>query len=130
MKQHKVTAKMFEQPLCPDAVMCDEDLFRLKQLAGITEEAWGCQGIVGGNLDNVPATTETGTVSPIGSNISINNEKRRQLIDQFQAKPGTDLWFLISFGVNNKNGTLSGKIKTYLDRHPEARPIGTDSSVF
>ena len=80
------------------------------------------QGTVGGNLNNVPNTTETGTTSPVGSNITKTAMDKRELLDKYNARPGSELWFLINFSKPYLNGSLEDKIKEYFDKHPDERP--------
>lgn len=126
MKQYRITSEHFVLPGETgeaDAVMDTEDLRQIKKLAGlVTEEAWGAQGAVGGNLNNVPNASETGITSPIGSNISITAHQRRELQDKYHAMPGTDLWFIINFTKPFLNGSLEDKVKEYLTQHPDQAP--------
>ena len=127
MRQYRITSADFVLPGetgDTDAVMDAADLARIKQLAGIMETApvpGGLQGAVAGMMDNVPNSTEYGTQSPVGSNISYTAQERRDLEREYHAKPGTDLWFLINFTKPYLNGSLRDHIESYLDKHPEYR---------
>jgi hypothetical protein len=132
MKQYRFTSADFV-PLGEsgddDAVMHPDDLAQIKKLAGmptsLTEQDIG--GAVGGNLNNVPNTTETGTVSPMGSSVNATMQYRKELISKYQAHPGSDLWMLISFEKPKGGKTLEQYIHSYLDRHPDQRPVDPDS---
>jgi hypothetical protein len=136
MKQYRITAANFVLPGetgDEDAVMDPTDLARIKELAGIMETApvpGGLQGAVAGVMDNVPNSTDYGTTSPVGSNISYTATERNALMKEYNAKPGTDLWFLINFAKPFMLGSLKDQIERYLDKHPEyrQRPLpGEDS---
>lgn len=106
-----------------DAFIDPTELTELKKLAGIvTEETWGLQGAVGGNMDNVPNVNGTNDKSPVGSNISFTAAERRSLEKKYHAQPGTDLWFIINFTKPFFNGSLESKVEEYLKQHPEYRP--------
>jgi hypothetical protein len=128
MKQYRLTSGNFVpqgEAGYDDAVMDSRDLAQLKKLAGlpgmVNEEAWGLQGEVGGNMNNVP-NTDTSPISPIGSNITITAQKRNELLDKYHARPGSDLWFLINFTKPYLNGSLEEKIEDYFKQHPDERP--------
>lgn len=125
MKQYRITSEHFvpqgetgEQ----DAVMHPDDLSQLKKLAGIVVEAeagayTGAQPLT--NTDNGP------TPSPVGSNITTTANYRNQLLDKYEAIPGSWVWFMINFepvrGLGAATGSLEDKIEAYLDAHPKER---------
>lgn len=126
MKQYRITSANYVLPGesgDADAFMDPTELNELKKLAGIvTEETWGLQGAVGGNMDNVPNLNGTNDQSPVGSNISFTAAERRELEKKYHAQPGTDLWFIINFTKPYFNGSLESKVEEYLKKHPEYRP--------
>jgi hypothetical protein len=128
MKQYRVTSASFVhqgETGDADAVLDPRDLAEIKKLAGlpVNEEAWGLQGAVGGNLNNVPNATEQGITSPVGSSITKTNAIRAELLDKYQPNPGSDLWFLIKFDKSElTGGNLVDKVKAYFDQHPDERP--------
>jgi hypothetical protein len=69
-----------------------------------------------------PQATETGTASPVGSNISYTAKERNDLLKEYHVMPGSDLWFLINFSLPYLNGSLRDKVEEYLNEHPEYRP--------
>jgi hypothetical protein len=121
MRQYRITAADFQQQTEPDAVMDTADLRELKRLAGmpITEAEAGMYS----GQNSVPQATETGITSPVGSNISQTAAERNALLDKYQARPGTDLWFLINFTKPFfPGGSLEDHIARYFRQHPERRP--------
>lgn len=128
MKQYRVTSQNFVhqgEAGYDDAVLDSAELAEIKKLAGlpVNEEAWGMQGAVGGNLNNVPNTTETGIVSPMGSNITRQDQTRADFLDKYKPRPGSDLWFVINFSRPDlTGGTIQDKIETYFKAHPDERP--------
>jgi hypothetical protein len=126
MKTYRITSEHFVMPGETgetDAVMDSADLNELKRLAGlpITE---GEAGVYTGN-NSVPQASEEGIQSPVGSNISFTAAKRNELLDKYQARPGSELWFMINFqpvrGLGANAGTLEQHIQEYLKQHPEYR---------
>ena len=129
MKQYRYTSANFvpqgetgEQ----DAVMNAADLYQIKKLAGLVTEAEGFNSAsVGGVVNpaqNTPLAQEVGIQSPVGSNISVTAENRRALEAEYNAKPGSDLWFIINFTKPFLNGSIRDHVEDYLKRHPEYRP--------
>jgi hypothetical protein len=118
MKQYRVTAADFAQPSEPDAVMHAADLADIRRLAGLTEDLGyaGLAGTVGGNMDNVPNETEVGIGSPIGSMSTPIGTRRRDLLNQLQAEPASELWFIINFTEPDQ---LDHRVQLYLKTHPE-----------
>jgi hypothetical protein len=126
MKQYRITSQNFVhqgETGDADAVMDSQDLADLKRLAGVPSgmslsEDMSAGGLVGGNLNNVPQAQETGIVSPVGTNITHTAKHRNDLLRQYNARPGDELWFLINFdevrGPPANNGTLEQKIQQYL----------------
>jgi len=99
MKQYRITQADFVlqgETGDADAVMDARDLNELKRLAGITGLLEAEAGMYTGQ-NTVPQAGEEGIQSPVGSNISITANDRRQLEAEYGAKPGTDLWFIINF---------------------------------
>lgn len=130
MKQYRITSENFVLPGesgDEDAVMHPDDLAQIKKLAGIAglfeQEGTNGAGMVGGNLNNVPNTTETGITSPVGSNISTNMSYRKDLLSKYRAHPGSDLWMLIMFEKPKGGKTLEQYVHQYLDKHPDQRPV-------
>jgi hypothetical protein len=133
MKQYRITSANFVLPGETgeqDAVMDAADLSEIKKLAGIVETApvpGGLQGAVAGLMDNVPNSTEYGVASPVGTIENPKEKTRRELEREYNAKTGTDLWFLINFADARD---LRRQIESYLDKHPQyqQRPLpGQDS---
>jgi hypothetical protein len=78
-------------------------------------------------MDNVPNSTEYGVSSPVGTIEQPKEKTRRELEREYNAKTGTDLWFLINFSDARD---LRRQIESYLDTHPQyrQRPLpGQDS---
>lgn len=125
MKQYRITSEHFvargetgEQ----DAVMHPDDLSQIKKLAGIVVEAeagayTGAQPLT--NTDPGP------TPSPVGSTVTNIAQYRHQLLDKYQATPGSILWFLINFepvqGPGASPESLEKKVLKYLESHPEEK---------
>jgi len=130
MKQYRITSANFVLPGetgDADAVMDAADLADIKRLAGIVETApvpGGLQGPVGGVMDNVTNSTGDGIVSPVGTVEEPSKQSRRDLEREYNAKTGTDLWFIINFA---DAGSIRRQIESYLDKHPEyrQRPLPT-----
>lgn len=122
MRQHRVTSQNFVLPGETgeaDAVMDAQDLYQIKKLAGLVTEGEA------GALAGIPATPhadENGISSPLGSNISVTGNERRALEAEYNAKPGTDLWFIINFTKPYLNGSLQAHVEDYLKKHPQHRP--------
>lgn len=133
MKQYRITSANFVLPGETgeqDAVMDAADLSEIKKLAGIVETApvpTGLQGAVAGVMDNVPNSTQYNAISPVGTVKNPKEKTRRELEREFNAKTGTDLWFLINFADARD---LRRQIESYLDKHPQYRQLplpGQDS---
>ena len=123
MKQYRITSEHFVhqgETGDADAVMDSADLNELKRLAGITGLLEAEAGVYTGQ-NTVPQAAETGIQSPVGSNISYTANDRRQLEREYNAKPGTDLWFIINFTKPFLNGSLRDHVERYLAQHPEYR---------
>jgi hypothetical protein len=122
MKQYRITSEHFVpqgETGETDAVMHPDDLAQIKKLAGIVTEA-GAGMYTGHNT--VPQAAETGTTSPVGSNISYTAKERNDLLKEYHVMTGSDLWFLIMFSLPLMTGNLRDKVEEYLDQHPEYRP--------
>jgi hypothetical protein len=126
MKQYRITSENFVlqgETGDADAVMNADDLRQIKKLAGLVTE--GEAGALAG-MPATPHASEDGIVSPVGSNITNTAAYRNQLLDEYQARPGDELWFLINFepvrGLGAAAGTLEDKIKEYFKQHPEKLP--------
>ena len=139
MKQYRITSEHFVpkgETGDTDAFIDPQELQQLKKLAGLPfgiAESTGDMsqpGPVGGMLDQVPQAGSEGVVSPVGttdqanvgSNISYTAAERNQLEQEYGARPGDDLWFLINFTKPYLNGSLRDHIERYLKAHPEKRP--------
>jgi len=123
MKQYRITSEHFVhqgETGDADAVMDSHDLNELKRLAGITGLLEAEAGVYTGQ-NTVPQAAETGIQSPVGSNISYTANDRRQLEAEYNAKPGTDLWFIINFTKPFLNGSLRDHVERYLKEHPQYR---------
>jgi hypothetical protein len=122
MKQYRITSEHFVstgETGDTDTVMNPDDLAQIKKLAGIVTEA-GAGMYTGHNT--VPQAAETGTTSPVGSNISYTAKERNDLLKEYHVMAGSDLWFLINFSLPLMTGNLRDKVEEYLDQHPEYRP--------
>lgn len=122
MKQYRITSEHFVpqgETGDDNAVMHPDDLAEIKKLAGIVTEA-GAGMYTGHNT--VPQAAETGTTSPVGSNISYTAKERNDLLKEYHVMPGSDLWFLINFSLPLMTGNLRDKVEEYLSQHPEYRP--------
>jgi hypothetical protein len=130
MKQYRITSQNFVhqgESGYDDAVMDPAELTELKRLAGLPiAEQTGMismgAGTVGGNLDNVPNSTDTGITSPLGTVQRDLATERRQLEAEYGAKTGTDLWFILNFTKPTEKKTLRDYAEEYLTKHPEYRP--------
>jgi hypothetical protein len=123
MKQYRITSENFVlqgETGDADAVMDSKDLHELKKLAGITGLLEAEGGMYTGQ-NTTPQAGEDGIQSPVGSNISKTAEDRRELEREYNAKPGTDLWFIINFTKPYLNGSVRSKVEEYLKQHPEYR---------
>lgn len=115
MKQYRITSENFVlsgESGDDDAVMDAADLAEIKRLAGLTESG----------IAATPRASEEGIQSPVGSNISVTGNERRELEREYGAQPGTDLWFIINFTKPYLNGSLRAHVEDYLKKHPEYRP--------
>jgi hypothetical protein len=129
MKQYRVTSEHFVhrgETGDDDAVMDAQDLYQIKKLAGLVTEGEGAGPAgMGGIYDpanNIPNTGDSYSMSPVGSNVSKTAEDRNALVNEHNAQPGTDLWFIIMFTKPYLNGSLRDHIERYLKDHPEYRP--------
>jgi len=123
MKEYRITSANFVLPGetgDTDAVMDSHDLAEIKRLAGITGLLESGAGMYAGV--DVPQASEEGIMSPMGSNISVTAQERNELLKEYHAQPGTDLWFLINFTRPYLNGSLRAHVEAYLKEHPEYRP--------
>jgi hypothetical protein len=131
MKQYRITSEHFVhqgETGDTDAVMDPKDLYELKRLAGITGLLEAEAGVYTGQ-NTVPQTSEEGIQSPVGSNISYTANERRQLESEYNARPGTDLWFIINFTKPFLNGSLRDHVERYLEEHPEYRQKNLPGAV-
>jgi len=133
MKQYRYTSQNFVhqgETGDADTVMDAQDLYQIKKLAGLVVEGEGAGpnglGGVYNGQNQVPAAAEEGTQSPVGTNITDTAKHRNELLQQYGAKPGDELWFLINFepvrGLGANSGTLEQKIAAYFKQHPEKHP--------
>ena len=123
MKQYRITSEHFVlqgETGDADAVMDSRDLYELKHLAGVTGLLEAEAGMYTGQ-NTVPQAGEEGIQSPVGSNISYTANERRDLEREYNARPGTDLWFIINFTKPFLNGSLRDHVERYLEDHPEYR---------
>lgn len=121
MKQYRVTSEHFVpqgETGDDNAVMHPDDLAEIKRLAGLVTEAG--PGRYAGV--STPQATETGTTSPVGSNISYTAKERNDLLKEYHVMPGSDLWFLINFSLPLMTGSLRDKVEEYLKENPQYRP--------
>jgi hypothetical protein len=126
MKQYRIT----QSDIVPanshidDAVMSVDDLARIQKLAGIINEAEAgtYAGIGQSPLAN---NVDTTSMSPVGSNISKTAEQRNKLLEKYNVRPGTELWFIIMFSRPYLTGDVETKVKQYIKDHPES-VISTD----
>lgn len=89
MKQYRITSSSFVLPGetgDADAHMDPADLAELKKLAGIPAVTEDCQ-----------IQTDQPAMSPVGSNISITGQEKRDLEKKHGIRPGTDEWFKLWF---------------------------------
>ena len=124
MKQYRITQADFVLPgeTGDDTAFMDPtDLAEIKKLAGITGLFEAEAGMYTGQ-NTVPQASEEGIQSPVGSNISNTAETRNELEQEYHAKPGTDLWFIINFTKPYLTGSVRDKVEEYLKQHPEYRP--------
>ena len=87
MKQYRITSEHFVSPGetgDDNAVMHPDDLAEIKKLAGMVTEA-GAGMYTGHNT--VPQAAETGTTSPLGSNISYTAKERNDLLKEYHVMP-------------------------------------------
>ena len=90
MKQYRITSEHFVLPGetgDQDAVMDPADLLELKKLAGIVSP-------IAENVQDASAQT---AMSPVGSNISVTGQEKRDLEKKHGIRPGTDEWFKLWF---------------------------------
>lgn len=117
MKQYRITSEHFVhqgETGDADTVMHPDDLAEIKRLAGIVSEA-GPGIYTGAGMTN----TESGTQSPVGSNISFTAAERRQMEYEYCARPGDELWFVINFTKPFLNGSLKDHVEQWLAEHPD-----------
>lgn len=123
MKQYRITSEHFVpqgETGDANAVMHPDDLNEIKRLAGIT----GLLEAGGGALAGIPSTphaSEDGIQSPVGSTVNDIAQERNELMKEFGARPGTDLWFIINFTKPYLTGSLRSQVEKYLTKHPEYR---------
>jgi hypothetical protein len=131
MKQYRITSEHFVpqgETGETDAVMDAHDLRELKRLSGLPfdlNEDNGA-GLVGGNIDNVPQAQETGTTSPVGSNISWTAAERNMLVKtcrlEWRCNPGDTLWMLIMFEKPGlKHRSLQDAVAEFQNKNPKER---------
>lgn len=90
MKQYRITSEHFVLPGetgDQDAVMDPADLAELKKLAGIVSPI----------AENVQDASTQTAMSPVGSNISVTGQEKRDLEKKHGIRPGTDEWFKLWF---------------------------------
>jgi len=102
MKQYKFVSTDFVPEGASgdaDAVMDADDLAQIKKLAGIavTEDFYSAGG--SDPALHSPNDTATGVMSPVGSNISVTGQEKRDLERKHNIKPGTDQWFRLWFSL-------------------------------
>ena len=91
MKQYRFTSSDFapQEPAIDDAVMDQADLNNLRRLAGLPM------------LEDKHATSSnrnpSGSMSPVGSNISVTAAEKRAIEHEKNIKPGTPEWFQLWF---------------------------------
>lgn len=89
MKQYRITSDSFVLPGetgDQDAHMDPADLAEIKKLAGIPTVTEDSQ-----------IQTDQPAMSPVGSNISITGQEKRDLEKKHGIRPGTDEWFKLWF---------------------------------
>lgn len=131
MKQYRFTSEHFILPGETgeaDAFMDNAQLQELRKLAGLSigEGAGGMgdngAGAVSGLGIQTPQAQEVGIKSPVGSLTNNSTKDRNDLIQEYSARTGTDLWFIINFGKPELTGmSLRDQVERYLKAHPEAR---------
>lgn len=91
MKQYRFTSADYvpQEPAIDDAVMDAEDLARLRSLAGIAEGR--DKKAHAGNMN------PSGSMSPVGSNISVTAMEKHRLEKENNIKPGSPEWFKLWF---------------------------------
>lgn len=100
MKQYKFISQHLgaaEDSVYTEAYIDPADLSELKKLAGIVPIT---EYYTAGGHDpelTVPNDSNTGRLSPVGSNISYTANEKRRLERQNNIKPGTDEWFKLWF---------------------------------
>lgn len=87
MKQYRFTSADYapQEPAIDDAVMDQEDLNNLRRLAGLPI------------LEQKHTGNKSGTMSPVGSNISVTAAEKRAIEHEKNIKPGTPEWFQLWF---------------------------------
>ena len=124
MKQYRITSENFVmsgETGDDNAVMDAADLRELKKLAGMPAGLLEDEAGTYTGHSSVPQAGEEGIQSPVGSNISNTATQRNELEREYNAKPGTDLWFIINFTKPHLNGSLKNHVEAYLAKHPEYR---------
>jgi len=102
MREYRITSSNFVpegETGDDDAVMDPADLANIKKLAGmpVTEDFYSAGG--SDPAINTPNETATGIMSPVGSNISITGQEKRNLERKNNIKPGTPEWFRLWFAL-------------------------------
>jgi hypothetical protein len=137
MRQYRFTSEHFILPGETgeaDAFMDAKELQELKKLAGMpmTESGMGDNGagMVGDLGIQTPQAQEVGIKSPLGSLTNNTTKDRADLMREYTARTGTDLWFIINFGKPELTGlSLRAQVERYLKSHPEARQKQLPGSV-
>lgn len=93
MKQHRVTAADFapKNPGIPDAYMEDQELARIKKLAGISFGQGLLEEYQPGTSDpgiDTPNNADQDSPSPVGSEISITGADKRNLENKTTSRQG------------------------------------------
>lgn len=89
MKQYRFTSADYapQEPAIDDAVMDQEDLNNLRRLAGLPM------------LEQKHTKKTNGSLSPVGSNISVTAAEKRAIEHEKNIKPGTPEWFQLWFSL-------------------------------
>lgn len=100
MKQYRVTAADFVAPGetgDPDTVMDSRDLAELRKLAGLDSlnllEAYTDGNTQDPSMAALPNDSNQQIMSPVGSNISLTGQEKRNLEKKYNIQPGTPEWF-------------------------------------
>jgi hypothetical protein len=99
MKEYRVTSQNFVLPGetgDPDAYIDPQELNQLKKLAGIpVYEEYSAGGH--SPETGTPNDNDQHAMSPVGSNISVTGQEKRDLEKKHGIRPGTDEWFKLWF---------------------------------